>query len=178
MSRADNKFLDFYRVNPEVTKEIRHLANGNKRDFRKLYATYQRRPEIFEEVLETAQHDSSIMTERDVINHIENENRNPTSTHINPYATGAVGAITGFIASGTLFPIIATISNLPFNQTNLLMYATITTVGTAIGGRKAYSWASRIKQLHREYATAKEQVDKILGAKRVRGNDQLELLFH
>ena len=60
MSIRENRFMQLYRENPKMFRKIRYIAEGGKKDFASLVTSFTYAPSKFEEIIETATHESSI----------------------------------------------------------------------------------------------------------------------
>jgi len=175
-SRKENEFLDFYRSHPETAKTISFLAMGNKMDTVAMVRAYNRNPNKFNEIVETAEHNSGITSQREVVGYIINEN-SPKFTKAGAILNSLVIGITSSVFCSTtyktLFEDILNINAFSFQES--LLGSVV--LGCLIG-KKTYDYTVRMRELSDQYKVEKQKADRVIGAKRIDGSNQLEFLFN
>ena len=160
------------RISKEDRPTLRKIIglSRDRKDALYFCKAYEANPEVFKEVLTTAEHNGSIVDAEHFRRHVDVQcNGEISKSYANmlmPCAiSGAIGAVGG-LSSALFFNGIDRFAGILF--------------GVSIGAILYYQLFSpnfKRSALNKEYLFAKSHADNILGCRRVRGSPQLEFLF-
>lgn len=184
---ASQRYSKLRASEPEVYEAISHLSVGDrgdtkkyKKDFNKLVGLYEINPAVFKEVLQTIDFTSEL-TGEEIKRHLKIQIKGTKFSYENlSRKKDLVLNFTQIFGTGVLS---YSLLNLIYDVANAaplgfdLYDATSAFISGIIFAGAGYRCTQQERDLCENYKKMKERADRILGCKRVRGTNQLELLL-